>query len=146
MARATMVVANLNPKVAKVTSSWRVRQVSDDIVDRARSMQRQQLKLPQVRQAKLPPGSLHGLQDQEEPLENAPENTLILTILTKEAMATEDMGFEVDSELKALPDEGVPRREHELPIEDQPLAELSEGLTPHGFLVKESSSPTTGHQ
>ena len=114
-----MVVANLNPKVAKVTSSWRVRQVSDDIVDRARSMQRQQLKLPQVRQAKLPPGSLHGLQDQEEPLENAPENTLILTILTKEAMATEDMGFEVDSELGASPEiEGVPRREHELPIEE----------------------------
>ena len=62
--------------------------------------------------------SLHGLQDQEEPLENAAENTLILTILTKEAMATEDMGFEVDSELKALPDEGVPRREHELPVEE----------------------------
>ena len=44
--------------------------------------------------------SLHGLQDQEEPLENVAENTpLILTVLTKEAMATEDMGFEVDSEL-----------------------------------------------
>ena len=61
--------------------------------------------------------SLHGLQDQEEPLENAAENTLILTILTKEAMATEDMGFEVDSELGAsLETEGVPRREHELPM------------------------------
>ena len=58
--------------------------------------------------------SLHGLQDKEEPLENAAENTLILTILTKEATATEDMG-ELGAPREA---EEVPRREHELPIEE----------------------------
>ena len=47
--------------------------------------------------------ALHGLTEQEEMIEEAKgENVLMMTILTKESFATEEMGFEVDTGMSWL--------------------------------------------
>ena len=66
--------------------------------------------------------ALHGMADQEEAIEGATEKQLVLTILTKEGMSTEEMGFEVE---EALPPAQLEVKEHELPF-DEPNAQQNQ--------------------
>ena len=58
---------------------------------------------------------LHAMADQEEAIEGITEKQLVLTILTKEGMSTEEMGFEVE---EALPPAQLEVKECELPFEE----------------------------
>ena len=61
--------------------------------------------------------ALHGLAEQEELIEEAKgENVLMTTILTKDTLTTEEMGFEVDTGM-GLAAQAVERRDVELPAE-----------------------------
>ena len=71
---------------------------------------------------------LHFMKDQEEPLEGIEENVMVMTILTKEGVTTEQMGFEVDAEIKPQA-EVLEAREHEIPIDEPNQPELpDEGM------------------
>ena len=63
--------------------------------------------------------ALHAMADQEEAIEGTAEKQLVLTILTKEGMSTEEMGFEVE---EALPSAQLEVKEYELPF-DEPNAQ-----------------------
>lgn len=60
---------------------------------------------------------LLSMRNQEEPLEGVEENILVMTILTKEGMTTEQMGFEVGAEIMQ-PVEAQEGRENEIPMDE----------------------------
>ena len=75
---------------------------------------------------------LHKVFNQEEMIEGAHENVLVVTILTKEAMSVEEMGFEVETGLH-LDEQPMVVRDHEraeeeagIPEEEQPAERVEE--------------------
>lgn len=60
---------------------------------------------------------LRSMKEQEDPLEGADENAMVITILTKEGMTTVQMGFEVDADMQPQA-EVIEAREHEIPIDE----------------------------
>ena len=56
---------------------------------------------------------LHRVFNQEEEIEGAIENVMVVTILTKEAMSVEDMGFEAETGLH-LDEQPIEVRDHEI--------------------------------
>ena len=72
--------------------------------------------------------ALRAMADQEEAFEGIAEKQLVLTILTKEGMSAEEMGFEVE---EALPPAQLEVKECELPF-DEPNAqqEQADGHVP----------------
>ena len=60
---------------------------------------------------------LHRILDQEEVIEGAVENVLVVTILTEEAMSVEEMGFEVEIGLD-LEEQPIRVRDHEMAMEE----------------------------
>ena len=65
---------------------------------------------------------LHRVLNQEEKIEGANENVMVVTILTKEAMSVEDMGFEVETGLH-LDEQPMVVRGHEIAEEDVGIPE-----------------------
>ena len=91
--------------------------------------------------------ALHGLTEQEELIEEAKgENVLIMTILTKDSYTTDELGFEVDTGME-LAGQPMERREVELPVEvgkqeelhDEPVRE--DGAEQEGRLVAGGAMP-----
>ena len=65
---------------------------------------------------------LHRIFNQEEEIEGARENVMVITILTKEAMSVEEMGFEVDTGLH-IDEQPMMVRDHEVPLEEVEIPE-----------------------
>ena len=87
---------------------------------------------------------LHRVFDQEERIEGTNENVLVVTILTKEAMSVEEMGFEVETGLH-LDERPLAVRDQEIAAEDAGIPDQeppAEGIDEAGGEVEQEARLT----